>query len=89
MIVVRVKKYYCAVHNFILRSNSDADKKYRDQLIEITVMNLAIKDLSIYYKALDRAIMQYHKLSMDEINKSIKELWQETYKGRGNEISLF
>jgi len=60
----------------------DADKKYRDQLIEITVMNLAIKDLSIYYKALDRAIMQYHKLSMDEINKSIKELWQETYKGR-------
>merc|ERR1712136_31968 len=64
------------------RQYLDADKKYRDQLIEVTVMQGAIKDLGIYYKALDRAIMQYHKLSMDEINKSIKELWQETYKGR-------
>ena len=41
----------------------------------------ANKDLEKYYKALDRAIMRYHSLKMEEINKIIKELWIKTYKG--------
>ena len=41
----------------------------------------ANKDLEKYYKALDRAIMRYHSLKMNEINKIIKELWIKTYKG--------
>lgn len=31
-----------------------------------------------------RAIMKYHTLKMEEINKIIKMLWQSTYKGEGN-----
>ena len=30
-----------------------------------------------------RAIMRFHKLKMEEINKIIKELWIKTYRGGG------
>lgn len=30
-----------------------------------------------------RAIMKYHALKMDDLNKIIKELWINTYKGGG------
>ena len=30
---------------------------------------------------LTRALMRYHAMKMEEINKIIKELWQATYKG--------
>ena len=30
-----------------------------------------------------RAIMRYHKLKMEEINKIIRELWIKTYRGGG------
>ena len=28
--------------------------------------------------------MNYHNLKMEEINKIIRELWRNTYKGHGN-----
>ena len=40
---------------------------------------MANKDLDTYYRALDRAVMQYHAIKMGEINVIIKELWQTTY----------
>ena len=33
-----------------------------------------------------RAIMRYHKLKMEEINKIIRELWMKTYKGGGEQL---
>ena len=39
-----------------------------------------VKDLDNYYKALDRALMKFHSSKMESINKSIKELWNRTYK---------
>ena len=30
-----------------------------------------------------RAIMKYHTMKMDEINKIIRDLWRNTYKGNG------
>ncbi len=35
-----------------------------------------------------RAIMRYHSLKMEEINKIIKELWIKTYRGGGGEGSV-
>ena len=32
------------------------------------------------------AIMEYHSLKMQEINKIIRELWYRTYRGTGNII---
>ena len=36
-----------------------------------------------YAKALETAIMKFHSLKMDEINKIIRELWVNTYQGNG------
>jgi DNA repair protein RAD50 len=40
--------------------------------------------LEKYSKALDAAIMKFHSLKMEEINKIIRELWMNTYQGSGN-----
>ena len=47
---------------------------------------MASEDLEKYYKALDKAILKYHKIKMDEINKTMNELWQETYSGKGEKL---
>ena len=57
------------------------DDEHRQKLIEVKTVGLAVKDLDNYYKALDRALMKYHSSKMESINKSIKELWNKTYKG--------
>ncbi|KAK2176751.1 hypothetical protein NP493_643g05007 [Ridgeia piscesae] len=61
-----------------------AEKKYMDKKIDLRTTELAQKDLDKYYTALDRAVMSYHKTKMAEINKIIRELWKNTY--RGNDI---
>ncbi|XP_024524767.1 LOW QUALITY PROTEIN: DNA repair protein RAD50 [Selaginella moellendorffii] len=58
------------------------DKRYRAQLIQLKTMEMANKDLDKYYNALDRALMRFHTMKMEEINKIIKELWQQTYRGQ-------
>jgi DNA repair protein RAD50 len=51
---------------------------------DLRVLELAVSDIDKYYKALDRAIMNYHVIKMNEINKTIKQLWRQVY--RGNDI---
>ncbi|GLJ49200.1 hypothetical protein SUGI_1038410 [Cryptomeria japonica] len=60
----------------------DIDKRYCDQLIELKTTEMANKDLDKYYNALDKALMRFHSMKMEEINKIIKELWQQTYRGQ-------
>ena len=57
------------------------DDEHRKKLIECKTTHFAVKDLDNYYKALDRALMKFHSSKMESINKSIKELWNKTYKG--------
>ena len=40
-------------------------------------------DLDKYHKALDRAIMEYHQNKMADLNRIIRNLWKETYRGHG------
>ncbi|KAL5013552.1 hypothetical protein ScPMuIL_007822 [Solemya velum] len=61
-----------------------AGDKYRAQVITFRTTELANSDLEKYYRALDKAIMNYHTRKMEEINKIICELWKNTY--RGNDI---
>jgi hypothetical protein len=49
---------------------------------------LANSDLEKYYKAMDRAIMNYHAQKMAEINTIIRELWRNTYRGNGRKYTL-
>lgn len=59
----------------------DIEEEYRKQLIELKTEEMANHDLEKYAKALDNAIMKYHSMKMEEINKIIRELWVNTYQG--------
>ncbi|KAI3899423.1 hypothetical protein MKW92_038333 [Papaver armeniacum] len=61
---------------------SDIDKRYFNQLIQLKTTEMANKDLDRYYNALDKALMRFHSMKMEEINKIIRELWQQTYRGQ-------
>jgi len=63
--------------------NHQVDDEHRKMLIKCKTTHFAVKDLDNYYKALDRALMKFHSSKMESINKSIKELWNKTYKVRG------
>ena len=52
--------------------------------VELRCRQHVIGDLDKYYRALDWAIMQYHRDRMKIINRIVKELWRATY--RGNDI---
>lgn len=59
----------------------DVEDAYRKLWIEVKTGEMAHSDLEKYAKALDNAIMKYHSLKMEEINKIIKDLWLNTYQG--------
>ncbi|XP_065882779.1 DNA repair protein RAD50.L-like isoform X2 [Dysidea avara] len=62
-------------------SYKDAETKYLCKAAEIKAIEVTNSDLNKFYKALDRAITQYHQAKMDEVNKNIQELWIQIYKG--------
>ncbi|XP_060561864.1 DNA repair protein RAD50-like isoform X2 [Ruditapes philippinarum] len=59
-----------------------AEEKYRNKMIDLRTTELANGDLEKYYHALDKAIMNYHNMKMSEINKIIRDLWRQTYRGQ-------
>lgn len=59
----------------------DASSKYKESHIKVETTKAAVDDLARYGGALDKAIMRYHGLKMEEINSIIGELWQKTYRG--------
>jgi len=58
------------------------DERYRQQLIKYETTLIANKDLDKFEKALDVSLLQFHSLKMREINSVLKELWQQTYRGK-------
>ncbi|KAJ2904545.1 DNA repair protein RAD50 [Zalerion maritima] len=59
----------------------NADKKYRESHIKVETTKAAIEDLGKFAVALDKAIMEYHKRKMEDVNRIAGELWQSTYQG--------
>ncbi|KAI5359465.1 putative DNA repair protein Rad50 [Septoria linicola] len=59
----------------------EAGKKYQTAHILVETTKAAINDLGLYWGALDKAIMKFHTLKMEEINRIIDELWRSTYQG--------
>lgn len=65
-----------------LRSEfQDVDKKYKEESVKLQVNLLVSNDVMTYSKALDNAIMKYHSAKMEDINRILRELWNQTYKG--------
>lgn len=60
----------------------DIDEKHRHQLIKHETAQIAYKDLDKFEKALDKSLIEFHSLKMREINSVLKELWQQTYRGK-------
>ncbi|KAG8934317.1 DNA repair protein rad50 [Tulasnella sp. 418] len=56
-------------------------KRYMDQLVKVKMSDMANNDLEKYAKALDNAIMKYHSLKMEEVNDTMRHLWNKTYQG--------
>lgn len=59
----------------------DAASKFKEAHIKVETTKAAVEDLGRYGGALDKAIMKYHSLKMEEINRIVEELWQKTYRG--------
>ncbi|XP_014291153.1 DNA repair protein RAD50.L isoform X2 [Halyomorpha halys] len=59
----------------------NADKNYRDKLIDLEVTDAAAEDLNKYYVAFDNALITFHNERMQQINKVIHELWRRIYSG--------
>ncbi|KAI9892752.1 MAG: DNA repair protein rad50 [Vezdaea aestivalis] len=59
----------------------DSAHKYKEAHIKVETTKAAIDDLGRYGTALDKAIMRYHALKMEEINRIADELWRRTYQG--------
>ncbi|KAI4258102.1 MAG: hypothetical protein LQ352_001345 [Teloschistes flavicans] len=57
----------------------NAAQEYKEAHIKTT--KAAVEDLGRYGSALDKAVMQYHSLKMEEINRIAEELWKRTYQG--------
>lgn len=57
------------------------EEKYKRAKIEVETQKLAIEDLGTFNAALDKAVMEYHSLKMQEVNRIIGELWRATYQG--------
>ena len=51
------------------------------KMIENETCVLTVADLDLYSSALDKALLRYHGMKIEEINKIIQELWTLTYKG--------
>ncbi|KAI8951897.1 AAA domain-containing protein [Xylaria longipes] len=58
-----------------------AADRYRETHIMVETTKAAIEDLGRYSTALNNAIMQYHAMKMEEVNRIAGELWQSTYQG--------
>ncbi|OTB17283.1 hypothetical protein K445DRAFT_57384 [Daldinia sp. EC12] len=58
-----------------------AKEKYRETHIKVETTKAVIEDLGKYGTALSNAIMRYHALKMEEVNRIAGELWQSTYQG--------
>ena len=59
----------------------DAAKRYREMTLSHGLRTKVAEDLNKYYIALDYAIMKYHREKMKVVNKIIRELWLQVYKG--------
>lgn len=59
----------------------DAKDNFRKATVKVQTTKAAMDDLTKYSSALDMAVMKYHSMKMEEINRIIDELWKATYRG--------
>lgn len=58
-----------------------AEEKFQKTSIDLQATKGAIADLATFGDSLDKAIMQFHSIKMEEINRIAGDLWRATYQG--------
>lgn len=59
----------------------DSVRNYKKALYESVVLSKIVKDLETYASALEKALTKFHADKMDKINRQIRDLWRNIYKG--------
>ena len=70
-----------SLSNQLSSDYKDIDERYHKEWVELQAKTFVTDDIDTYSKALDSAIMKYHSLKMEDINRIIDELWKRTYSG--------
>ena len=63
-----------------LRKYKDVESQFLKQEREVHKAKKVIGDISTYMEAVEKALVAFHNKKMANINKTIKELWQKTYR---------
>lgn len=79
--VKQIKDHIKLLQNDLSTDFKDIDKQYHSEWIKLQTNMLVSNDLQTYSQALDNAIMKYHSMKMNEINRILRELWNQTYRG--------
>ena len=69
------------MHQNCIQTLQGVTDDHRKTMIELETTKIAVQDLEKYHNAVDRALLRYHSIKIEDINKIIKELWSLTYKG--------
>lgn len=59
----------------------DVEAKYKTTKIKVEATKGAIEDLGTFGQMIDKAIVEFHRIKLAEVNRIIDELWRATYHG--------
>ncbi|KAL7669136.1 hypothetical protein ACOME3_009804 [Neoechinorhynchus agilis] len=59
----------------------NANENFIECASNVKACEMACVDLDKLYIALDRSILSFHSVKMDELNRIIRRLWRNTYRG--------
>lgn len=59
----------------------DVEAKYKKTKIKVEATKGAIEDLGTFGLMIDKAIVEFHRIKLAEVNRIIDELWRATYHG--------
>lgn len=79
-----LKQMILTANNFKIELETNyknTSRNYIKTMLEIKALELSMEDLEKCINALDKAIVDFHSSKIDEVNRVLKELWVETYKG--------
>lgn len=79
--IKQLKDQIKSIQNELSSDYKAIDEKYHEEWIKLQTNLLISNDIQTYSKALDNAIMKYHTMKMEDINRTLKEMWSQTYKG--------
>lgn len=79
--VKQINEQIKSLQNELNSEYKDIDNVYHEEWIKLQTNLLISSDITTYSKSIDNAIMKYHSIKMEEINKMLKFLWTSTYKG--------